>query len=224
MSRPFFSVIVPAHNSEAFIRRGLRSIREQTFTDYELIVVCDECSDNTAKAVEHYADKVITTHYGMDGLARNEGIDAADGYWILFMDDDDWYLHPEAFRILRDAAVYTDADMIVYNFIWQGWDDPYYRNGFGRVNIAVWSKCWRRDFIGSTRFPAIPFTSDEPFMQEILSKKPRAIYLDQPLYYYNYLRKGSQTEIHNREGGRTDEQRTGDPDGLPADRHGDRDA
>ena len=48
MSNPFFSVIVPMHNSAAFMRRGLDSIREQTFTDYELIIVCDACEDNTA--------------------------------------------------------------------------------------------------------------------------------------------------------------------------------
>ncbi|MBR2556451.1 MAG: glycosyltransferase family 2 protein, partial [Aeriscardovia sp.] len=46
MIQPFFSVIVPAHNAAARIRRGLDSIRWQTFTDWELIVVCDDCQDN----------------------------------------------------------------------------------------------------------------------------------------------------------------------------------
>ena len=41
MSKPFFSVIVPAHNSEEYIGKGIASIKEQTFTDYELIIVCD---------------------------------------------------------------------------------------------------------------------------------------------------------------------------------------
>ena len=154
MSRPFFSVIVPAHNSAEFIRKGLDSIMQQTFRDFELIIVCDACTDDTFRIANEYTlytdHKVLLTEYGMDGLARNAGISVAEGYWILFMDDDDWYLHPEAFRILHDAAVYTDADMIVYDFIWQGREDPYYKNGFGRVNIAVWSKCWRRSFLGNT--------------------------------------------------------------------------
>jgi glycosyltransferase involved in cell wall biosynthesis len=47
MSKPFFSVIVPAHNSAEYIQRGLQSIVSQSFTDYELIVVCDACTDNT---------------------------------------------------------------------------------------------------------------------------------------------------------------------------------
>lgn len=194
MSKPFFSVIVPAHNSAAFIRKGLHSIKQQSFTDYELIVVCDACTDNTAEVALGYADKVITTNHGMDGLARNAGIDAAEGYWILFMDDDDWFLHEYVFQTLYNEAANTAADMIVFSFIWKG--RGYYKNAGGRTNIAVWSKCWRRSFIGDTRFPAIPFTSDEPFMQAIIEKRPRAIWLDHPMYYYNYMRKGSQTEQH----------------------------
>ena len=194
MGKPFFSVIVPAHNSAEYIGKGLRSIRKQTFKDYELIVVCDACTDDTEQMARVYTDNVIVTEFGMDGLARNAGIDAADGYWLIFMDDDDWFLHEYVFQQLHDAAIDTDADLLVFDFIWRG--RGYYRNDGGRVNIAVWSKCWRREIIGDTRFPGIHFTSDEPFMQEIVKKQPVAIWLNQPMYYYNYMRKGSQTERH----------------------------
>ena len=203
MSRSFFSVIVPAHNSAEYIRKGLESIRRQTFKDYELIIVCDACTDDTELVASSYADcgnnKLITTDFGMDGLARNAGIDAAEGYWLIFMDDDDWFLHEYVFQQLHDAAIDTDADMLVFDFIWKG--RGYYQNGDGQTNIAVWSKCWRKAFVGSTRFPAIPFTSDEPFMNEIIAKKPRALFLGLPMYYYNYMRKGSQTETHARPDG-----------------------
>ena len=209
MSKPFFSVIVPAHNSAEYIQRGLQSIRDQTFTDYELIVVCDSCTDNTKLWAHWYADykgdKVLVTDYGMDGLARNAGIDAAEGHWLIFMDDDDWFLHEYVFQQLHDAAVNTDADMLVFDFIWK--ERGYYRNDFGKTNIAVWSKCWRRSFVGDTRFPAIPFTSDEPFMQEIIRKNPRAVWMRVPMYYYNYMRKGSQTEINARPDGAVPEAR-----------------
>ena len=198
-SKPFFSVIVPAHNSAGYLGRGLRTIKDQSFTDYELIVVADACDDRTAKVANFYTDKIIETNYGMDGLARNAGIDAADGYWLIFMDDDDWFLHEFVFEQLHEAAVDTDVDMLVFDFIWKG--RGYYRNAGGKTNIAVWSKCWRRSFVGDTRFPAIPFTSDEPFMQEIIAKKPRALFMGVPMYYYNYMRKGSQTELNARPDG-----------------------
>ena len=53
-----FSIIIPAFNSASYIKRALDSIKEQTFEDYELIVVCDSCIDNTKEIAEQYADKV----------------------------------------------------------------------------------------------------------------------------------------------------------------------
>ncbi len=194
--QPFFSVIVPAHNSEKYLRKGLDSIKAQTFTDYELIVICDACTDQTHELALEYADKIRVTNHGMDGLARNEGIDASEGKWILFMDDDDWFLHDYVFEELYRAImdIPDNVSMLVFDFIWKG--RGVYHNTNGQCNIAVWSKCWRREFIGDTRFPGIHFTSDEPFMHEIVKKQPVAIWLNQPMYYYNYMRKGSQTERH----------------------------
>ena len=103
MSKPLFSVIVPAHNAEEFIEKGLHSIKMQTFTDYELIVVCDRCTDRTAEIAAGYADKVLIRDFGLDGLARNAGIEAAEGEWLLFMDHDDWFLHEFVFQQIADA-------------------------------------------------------------------------------------------------------------------------
>ena len=85
MSEPLFSVIVPAHNSEGHLERCLDSVERQTCKDYELIVVCDACTDNTDSVARFYTDNnhVIITNHGMDGLARNAGIDAAKGKWQI---------------------------------------------------------------------------------------------------------------------------------------------
>ena len=201
MSNPFFSVIVPAYNSAGWIRKGLDSIQRQSWKDYELIVVCDSCTDNTAEIAREYTDKVIEVNYHLDGLARNAGIDAARGEWIMFMDDDDWWIHPYVMEELYNEAI-EGRDLLVFDFIWQNHpeDKPgYYRNGM-IMNIAVWSKAFRRSLIGGTRFPAIPFTSDDSFMNAILAKRPRVYVMHQLMYYYNYMRKGSQTERHEHGG------------------------
>ena len=192
--KPFFSVIVPAHNSAKFIRKGLRSIKNQSFKDYELIVVCDACTDNTYDIAQAYADKIIRTDHGTDGLARNTGIDAADGEWILFMDDDDWWLHEFAFEQIHQCALEMeqDVDIIAFDFIWK--DKCYWSNGRYKMNIAVWSKCWKKSFIGDDlRFPGIKLMSDSPFMTMALEKGPKICFMPFPMYYYNYMRKGSQT-------------------------------
>ena len=205
MSEPFFSVIVPAHNSEQYLARCLASVERQTFKDYELIVVCDNCQDNTAGVAKFYTDKVITTDYGMDGLARNAGIDAARGRWLMFLDDDDWWIHEYVLEeVFNTIYSLVHVQLVLFDFIWK--DAPphkekYYVQDINNVNIAVWSKAFRRDLIGDTRFPGILFTSDKPFMDAICEKHPVAYPMRKLMYYYNYMRKGSQTEEHARGGG-----------------------
>ena len=191
MSKPFFSVIVPAHNAEAFIEKGLHSIKMQTFTDYELIVVCDNCTDKTAEIALNYADKVLIRNYGLDGLARNAGIDAAEGDWLLFMDHDDWWLHEYAFQMLHDFIMVRKdepLDVVLFNFIWKG--RGYCQQTRFRT-VAVWNKCWRREFVGDTRFPAKPYWSDVDFNRDMFDKMPICTSMDHALYYYNYLMEGS---------------------------------
>ena len=202
MSNPFFSIIVPAHNAENHIRNCLHSVKLQTFTDYELIVVLDNCTDNTAKVAMGYADVEIVTHYGRDGLARNAGLDAAEGEWVLFLDDDDWWIRNDVLGKVHHYAINTDADIMPFSFIWPFdklgryiWDHKKYR-----INIAPWSKAYRRSFIGKTRFSDEERTSDVPFVNELMWKNPKIYIIEEgPFYYYNYLRPGSQTEVYERE-------------------------
>ena len=202
MNKPMFSIIVPAHNSELYLAKCLRSVKMQEFKDYELVVVCDACTDSTASVARVYADRVIETNHGMDGLARNTGIDFSRGEWILFLDDDDWWIHEYVLDNIKTVAdAFQDqVDMIAFDFIWKG--RGYVRNiRADRLNIAVWSKAFRREFVGDIRFPAIQFTSDRGFMDEICAKKARTYCTGQLMYYYNFMREGSQTEKHYHGGG-----------------------
>lgn len=196
---PKFSIIVPAYNSQDWIRHGLSTIAYQSFTDYELIVVCDRCEDGTASVARQYTDLVFHCDFGNDGLTRNVGLDHATGEWILFMDDDDWWLHEFAFRQISDKLdTYMDdpIDVLSFGFIFRhiGYAPPIRKTGAIWPN--VWSKCWRRDFIGSERFNNIPMASDLDFTKRlVIQNHAQFVTLDMPLYYYNYMRPGSQTEV-----------------------------
>ena len=136
MNKPFFSVIVPLHNAESYMRKALDSVRDQDFTDYKLIIVCDACEDNSEKIAHEYSELVLNVHYGRAGLSRNAALDIATGEWILFLDDDDWYL-PGAFRKIADAVTRTpDVDMLAYGFDWKG--VGVVKQKLGQVYIAVW--------------------------------------------------------------------------------------
>lgn len=186
---PMFSVIVPAHNAERYIGIGLDSILDQSFRDYELIVVCDKCEDNTEHIARGYGAKVIRTDYGLDGMARNAGLDAARGKWILFMDDDDWFLHEFVFGQLAEVVGRHGEDILMFSFIWKG--VGYAKHGNGNHFLAVWNKCWRREFLKDVRFPDTPYWSDKEFDRRAMAKNPVVVSWDMPMYYYNYLREGS---------------------------------
>ena len=193
-----FSIIIPAYNASGHIRKALESIRVQSFTDYELIVVCDSCTDDTEAIARAYGAQTKAVDFHRDGLTRNAGLDMASGEWILFLDDDDWLLHEFVLSQLAVKTSQIDCDIIAFAFIWkhQGYAPPR-RGGIrggGYFWPAVWNKCYRRDFIGDTRFNSKWSVSDLDFTNALFAKHPRIQVWDMPLYYYNYMRPGSITE------------------------------
>ena len=204
MSNPFFSVIVPAHNAENHIRHLLDSIVYQTFQDYELIVVCDNCTDNTKLIACQYlrpntGDTVWCVKFGRDGLARDNGIRHARGEWILFADDDDWFTSDQCFDSLENFIYVHDTtvDLIAFGYECRtkGYIKPTMENVFKPRIDHVWSSAWRRERIGSARFGDAVFCSDTYFLRDMKSRVRNIAIYDAPLYYYNFRRPGSQTDL-----------------------------
>ena len=192
MNKPFFSVIMPTHNGEKYIRNSLESIRFQTFTDYELIIVCDKCDDNTEAIAREYTDKVYVIDAGRCALARNKGLDEATGEWILFIDDDDWFMDSMVFETLADTVGKQGEDVLAFSFFWKGHGVA--RNRKDHLWTAVWNKCWRRAFIEriGARFPDWAHSDDDGF-SKFCHPKAKIAFLDQCLYFYNFMREGSLT-------------------------------
>jgi glycosyltransferase involved in cell wall biosynthesis len=194
-----FSIIIPAYNSEKFIRKALDSIKQQEFKDYELIVVCDSCEDATEEIAKEYGAITKNVHFHCDGPARSEGIEMATGDYILFMDDDDWWLHEYVLTQLdQKLKDLNNPDVLCFSFIFKHWMYASPRGNDGKRWIATWNKCWKRKFIGDTRFPNIQSKSDVYFHNTMMNKRGTWIDWDMPMYYYNYLRDGSQTEKGKR--------------------------
>lgn len=189
-----FSIIIPAHNSELYITKALQSIKKQTFKDYELIVVCDSCTDCTQAIAQMYGAKTCKVDFGNDGLSRSKGLDLATGEYVLFMDDDDWWLHEFVLQQIDEKLREEDVDILAFSFIFKGVCYASPLKNHNKLWIAVWNKCWKRDAIGDTRFPNIYSVSDLYFHRAMMKKKLRIKTWDMPMYYYNYLRKGSISE------------------------------
>ena len=187
-----FSIIIPSHNGEPHIRKCLDSVVQQTFKDYELIVICDACEDNTVDVAKEYGAKVIEVDFHNSGLTRNAGLNVATGEYVLFLDDDDWWLHE--YVLEQISGKLKDEDVLCFSFIWKGvkYADPL-GNGGGHF-IAVWNKCWKRSFIGNCRFSDNIPEEDVDFHYAVWAKRPKIVDWDMPMYYYNYLRSGSLWE------------------------------
>ncbi len=113
---PLVSVVVPTHNRPHMLAEALASVRAQTFSDYEIIVVsngesADDINLSRAAAVRYGAAYYVLRD-GNVSAARNFGINLARGQWIAFLDDDDVWLPAKLERQLAEAAS-TGADMIV---------------------------------------------------------------------------------------------------------------
>ncbi|HHR6031280.1 TPA: glycosyltransferase family 2 protein [Providencia alcalifaciens] len=88
------SVIIPTYNSETFICKTIDSILQQTYSNYQIVIVNDGSTDNTVEAITQKLGnslnfKVITTPNGGVSKARNTGIEYADGEYLCFLDSDD---------------------------------------------------------------------------------------------------------------------------------------
>ena len=196
--RPFFSVIVPIHSEPKIIRKGLQSIMDQESTLFESIFVCDNCTEETIECAKGFLpSKMIGSNYGRAGLARNMGMDIATGDWILFIDDDDWYL-PGAFGMIAEELKHQpNIDILAYGFEWKGMG--YAMQSQKRIYPAVWNKAWRREFIGEERFPDWIYTDDLGFARK-MHPRARFGFLPAVLYHYEFMRPGSVSDkIRNGE-------------------------
>lgn len=121
MSEPMFSVIVPIYGVEKYLEQCIKSILEQDFDDFELILVDDGSRDRCPKIIDEYAKKdarIKVIHKKNEGLvrARNSGLMIAKGEYIVNVDGDD-YMIKGALRCLWDNICQTHADVYLFGFI-----------------------------------------------------------------------------------------------------------
>ena len=109
---PFFSVIIPAYNRAPVLGAAIRSVQDQTFQDFEIVIVDDGSSDNPKAVVEAIGDpriRFIAQANQGGGAARNAAIDAAAGRFIAPLDSDDIFLphHLQTMKALLEGTTNT---------------------------------------------------------------------------------------------------------------------
>lgn len=118
MQEVFFSIIIPVYNVECFLEQCVNSILEQSFSDYEIILVDDGSSDSCPEICEQFArsnPRIRVVHKENGGLssARNAGLQIALGKYVLFLDSDDYYGRQDALMMMRDELITSNADVLI---------------------------------------------------------------------------------------------------------------
>ena len=188
------SVIIPVYNLEKYITPMLDSLKAQDLGSYnvEYIFVLNNCTDNSADIIKQSGLDCQLLECDIQGCgpARNTGMDAASGKYIWFMDGDDWLLSTSAIKNVVAKADQDDLNILRIVF-----DSELYKSHYYSM---VWQYLFKREYINEFRFPDYQPREDDRFMDEVLSKAGyncitylQLPHLEQPLYFYNYLREGS---------------------------------
>lgn len=116
------SIIIPNYNGAAHLRTCLDSVLNQTYKNIEVIVIDDASEDQSRDIIQEYVkrdmrvrDILKTTNEGVS-LARNDGLDAASGAYILFVDGDDW-IDEKTCETAMETAQRTNADVVMWSYI-----------------------------------------------------------------------------------------------------------
>lgn len=125
--KPFISVVIPLYNKEKSIAQSLKSVLDQTYTNFEIVVVDDGSTDKSVEVVKNIGDdriQLLCQPNAGPSKARNTGVKNSKGDWIVFLDADDELL-PEALSIFTEIIVeHQDVDIIDCNrYVRRGEDE-----------------------------------------------------------------------------------------------------
>ena len=132
-----FSIIIPLYNKAPYIRKALETVCEQTYHDYELIMINDGSTDNSAIVAEEYLRttdgidyKIITQPNAGVAAARNNGVAQASGEYIAFLDADDWWESTYLERMAQLIKDYPEAGLYACNYY-------YHKDGTNIIKVDI---------------------------------------------------------------------------------------
>lgn len=220
MEGPLVSVIVPVYGVEQYIGRCAASLFQQTYQNIEFIFVDDGSPDRSVDVLQSELDKcdealkarVRIIRKENEGLpkARQSGMEASRGEYILHVDSDD-YLERDAVEALVDKALESDADIVVFDF-WKEYrryskidsekDSSIADSALFRKRLYtyasygyVWNKFYRRPVCENLYYPDYSMHEDIVFNTQALYRAKKLVHLKRPLYHYNRTNLSSATRV-----------------------------
>lgn len=208
---PEISVIIPVYNTEKYLSRCLDSVCHQTFLNIEIIVVNDGSTDKSLEIIQQYSFndsriRIISKKNGGLSSARNAGLEAAKGNFILHVDSDDW-IELDMCEILYKNVLVCKSDISVCDVFFetnkgqQIRSEPYsltesnysfmekyiFKSGLN----SIWNKLIKRELYQDVRhYEDVSLGEDATALLRLLTKEMVVSYINKPLYHYNQISNG----------------------------------
>ena len=203
------SVVIPVYNVERYLARCLDSVLAAAEGhDVEVVCVNDGSTDGSAEVLARYADRVKVVDKGNGGLgsARNAGLDAMTGDYVMFVDSDDW-IPRDAIDVFSSVARESGAALVVStSFCKNKGPDSRPRSPAWKMRPSPWiagkkvqysacNKLYRSDLFRTRRYPATIY-EDFPVTTDILCEVGELAAVDAPMYVY-CTNGGSASLVHS---------------------------
>lgn len=213
MDKGLISIIVPVYNVENYLSACLDSILSQSYKNLEVIVIDDGSTDFSLQIAEKYAekdDRVKVFSYENEGqsAARNHGLSASTGSYIVFVDADDIIL-PDSLEIMMAFLKENNADIVEGEII----TGVIYKNKIKKSKIVYdvfnnkeaiekvlyqnkmlpspWGKLYKSELFENIRFKKGIIYEDLDIFYRIYEKATKLIYLNFPVYFYRNNEKST---------------------------------
>lgn len=195
--KPKISVIMLTYNREALVGRAIESILAQTEPSFEFIIVDNGSGDNSGKIADEYAAKdsrikVIHRERGNIGSGRNTGLDAVQGEYVAFIDDDDW-TEPDFLEFLYALATENNAEVAICGAADKIFDEKKVMTAEEalielmwrkKYNMAFPTKLFSRRLADMLRFPEDGAYDDIALMYRLLAEAKGVAYHGLPKYTF----------------------------------------
>lgn len=205
------SLIVPVHNGVGLIEHLIESLNQQKNElkiKREVIFGLDRCDDNSKEVIinnlKNWEYKIIECNNGSTGLTRNDCLNVAEGKYIMFADQDDWFIEKDVTDVLYKAINDNDYDIVEFKI-------KSHIQEIGEYGAAaVWRAIFSKRIIGDTRF--WEGYGEDNQLSELIWRKcgftnggwggmpkykdnPQWYRINYTPYFYNYPRKGSLMDL-----------------------------
>lgn len=211
------SLVVPVYNVERYLARCLDFCINQTYSNIEIICVNDGSTDRSLDILEHYKkmdDRIVIINKPNGGLssARNVGMNAASGKYIMFVDSDDFISSVAVEKLLENAEKHN-SDFVIFDYL-NAQNDSYSRVAitdksvyevsvfniefldgymYSKLPVSAWSKFYNAQFLKENKlfFDEGLIFEDVAFFSKVYTRAKRISYLKEPFYYYTVVRNGN---------------------------------